>query len=135
LSHAFLYGRDPGLTCLSYAACTLWLLGYPDQARQRSHELLTLIQGLSHPLRLAYVLTLTSLHTSMLHYYLREEKAVQERADAVIALCTEYGFPLLRAGGTILRGWVLAVQGQEEAGIAQIHHGLAAWQATGARLG
>ena len=111
------------------------MLGYPDQARQRNHELLTLIQGLSHPLHLACVLTLTSLLISVLHSYPREEKAVQERAEAVIALCTEYAFPLLRAEGTMLRDWVLAVQGQEEAGIAQIHHGLAAWQATGARLG
>jgi hypothetical protein len=50
-SHAFLYGQDPGLACLSYAAWTLWLLGYPDQARQRSREMLSLIQGLSHPFR------------------------------------------------------------------------------------
>ncbi len=29
---------------------TLWLLGYPDQALQRSHEALTLAQELAHPL-------------------------------------------------------------------------------------
>src|SRR5262249_52069730 len=33
---AFLYGTDPAVICLSYAAWALWLLGYPDQARQRS---------------------------------------------------------------------------------------------------
>ena len=27
----------------------LWLLGYPDQALQRSHEALTLAQELAHP--------------------------------------------------------------------------------------
>ena len=31
-SHPFLYGHDPGVCCLSYAALALWLLGYPDQA-------------------------------------------------------------------------------------------------------
>ncbi len=32
---------------------TLWFLGYPDQALKRSHEALTLAQGLSHPYSLA----------------------------------------------------------------------------------
>jgi predicted ATPase len=53
----------------------------------------------------------------------------------VIALCTKYGFPRWLAGGTILQGWALAAQGQEEAGIAQMHQGLAAWQGAGLRLG
>jgi hypothetical protein len=48
---------------------------------------------LSHPLLLSNALPLAA----MLHYYLREGKAVQERAEAVIALCTKYGFP--RRGG------------------------------------
>jgi transcriptional regulator with AAA-type ATPase domain/predicted ATPase len=130
-SDTFLYGTDPGLACLLYAAWTLWLLGYPEQARQRSHEVLTLIQELSHPFRLAYLLTLAA----MFHYYLREEQAIQEWAEAVIALGTEYGFPVWLAAGTILRGWVLTAQGQEEAGIAQMRQGLSAWQATGAETG
>jgi predicted ATPase len=71
----------------------------------------------------------------MLHYYLREEKAVQEQAEVMIPLCTEYGFPRWLAGGTILQGWALAAQGQEEPGIAQMRQDLAAWQAAGLRLG
>src|SRR5262249_40865848 len=43
-SHAFLYGQDPGVACLSDTALTLWVLGYPDQALQRSHEALALVQ-------------------------------------------------------------------------------------------
>jgi DNA-binding NtrC family response regulator/predicted ATPase len=130
-SHAFLYGQDPGLACLAYAAWTLWLQGYVDQARQKSQEVRTLLREVANPFRLAYIRTLTA----MLHYYLREEEAVQERAEAVIALCTEHGFPLWLAGGMILRGWALAVRGQEEVGMAQIRQGLAAWQATGAETG
>jgi predicted ATPase len=117
--------------CLAHLAVTLWLLGYPDQARQRSHELLTLIQELPHSHSLSNALPLAA----MLHYYLREGKAVQERAEAVITLCTKYGFPRWLAGGTMLQGWALAAQGQEEAGMAQIRQGLAAWQAAGLRLG
>src|SRR5262249_14029103 len=46
--HTLLYGQDPGVACLSYAAQTLWWLGYPDQPLQRSHQPLTLPQPLPH---------------------------------------------------------------------------------------
>ena len=52
----------------------------------------------------------------------------------MIALSTEQGFPFWLATGTILRGWALAEQGQEEEGIAQMRQGLDAWRATGAEL-
>jgi DNA-binding NtrC family response regulator/predicted ATPase len=130
-SHAFLYGQDPGLACLAYAAWTLWLLGYADQARDKSRQVSALLREVSHPFRLAYIHTLTA----MLHYYLCDAEAVQERAEAVMALCSEHGFPLWLAVGTALRGWALSARGQAEEGIAHIHQGLATWQSTGAETG
>ena len=41
---------DPRVDCLSYAAWTLWSLGYPDQALKRSHEALALAAGAVSPL-------------------------------------------------------------------------------------
>jgi predicted ATPase len=60
--------------------------------------------------------------------------AVHEHAEAAIALSTEQGFPQWAAWGMSLHGWALAMQGQEEAGIAQVRQGTAAWRATGAAL-
>src|SRR5205823_1085994 len=54
--------------------------------------------------------------------------------EAVIALSTNQGFPLVLATGTILRGWVLAGQGQGEEGIAQICRGITAWRTAGAEV-
>jgi predicted ATPase len=127
-SLAFRYGRDPGVTSRYTAASVLWLLGYPSQALQRSHEALTLARELSH----AYSLVLALSFAAELHQFRREGPAAQERADVVIALATEYGFAQYLARGTILRGWALVEQGQGEAGIAQMRQGLAAHQATGA---
>jgi class 3 adenylate cyclase/predicted ATPase len=129
-SHAFLYGLDPGVLCLTYAANVLGLLGYAEQARKRSQEALTLAGGLSHPLSLAMALGFTA----SLHQRLREGQVTQERAETAITLSTDQGFPHWLAHGTILRGWVLAEQGQEEEGIAQMRQGLAAYRATGAEL-
>ena len=124
---AFTYGFDPEVDCLSNTSAVLWLLGYPDQALKRSHEALTLAHALSHPFSLAFALT----YTARLHQFRREGHAVQDRAEALIVLSTEQGFPVWLAWGTIFRGWALAQQGQGAQGLSQISEGLAAWQATG----
>jgi predicted ATPase len=130
-SHAFLYGRhDPGVCCLSHAAFALWYLGYPDQALKRSHESLTLAQELSHPFTLTHALS----HTAVLHCCRRERQATQERAEALIALSGEQGFPFDMASGTILWGWALTEQEQGREGIAQLRQGLAALQAKRSEL-
>ena len=106
---------DPRVDCLSYASDTLWLLGYPDQALKRSHEALALAAGLSHPFSLAYVLGCAALF----HSIRREEQLARERAEEVIILSTEQGFPSWLAVGTVVRGWALAELGQVKEGIAQ----------------
>ena len=106
------------------------MLGYPDQALRRSHEALTLAQELSHPPSLAAVL----FYVAFIHCFRREAHATQERAEAAIALANAQGFPQWLAVGTLLQGWALAMQGQEEEGIAQIRQALAAWRAMGAGL-
>jgi predicted ATPase len=50
---------------------------------------------------------------------------VQVQAEALLALATAQEFPLLVGFGTFWYGWVLAMQGQGEAGLAQIRQGLA----------
>ena len=65
------------------------------------------------------------------HLLRREEQLARERAEAVIALSTEQGFPYWLAYGTRVRGWALAEQGQVEEGIAQMLQGLAAFRAMG----
>jgi class 3 adenylate cyclase/predicted ATPase len=126
-SLAFRHGRDPGVPSRFVAASVLWMLGYPSQALQRSHEAIALAQELSH----VYSLVLALYFAAEIHQYRREGQAAQERAEAVIALSTEQGFAEYLARGIILRGWALAAQGQGEAGIAQIRQGIAAFQAIG----
>jgi class 3 adenylate cyclase/predicted ATPase len=129
-SYVVLYGQDPAVACLSYTALALWLLGYPDRARERSSAALTLAQELSHPYSQALALNLAAT----LHQYCREGLVVQEGAEAVIALSSEQGFLFRVAWGTLLRGWALTEQGYGEQGLAQLRQGLAFWQATGAEL-
>ena len=123
-------GQDPGVACRVFAAWTLWLLGYPDQALARLHEALALAHALSHPFSLAFAWC-EAAHVYQLR---RDVPAVHEQAEAAVALSTEQGFPLWAAQGTSLRGWALAMQGQGEAGMIQVRQGIAAFRATGAAL-
>ena len=127
---AFLHGEDAGVICRSYAAWTLWYLGYPAQGLARNDEAVTLAQQSTNPYSLAYAMS----WAAVFHQYCREGRAAQERAEAAISLATEQGFPLWRAAGSILRGWALAQQGQAREGSEQIRQGLLAFRATGSEL-
>ena len=129
-AYAFLYGEDTGVTCRSYAAWTLWLLGYPAQAWLQMDEALGLAQQIAHPFSLSFALC----SAAIFHQLRREEHVTQERAEATIVLATEQGFPFWTAGGSILCGWALARHGQAREGIAQLIEGLRAIHATGAEM-
>ncbi|HEV8724047.1 MAG TPA: AAA family ATPase, partial [Candidatus Binatia bacterium] len=121
--HAFLYGgHDPGVCCGSHAAHVLWLLGYPDQALQRSQDGLALARELVHPFSLAFAL----ISSAMVHKFRGERAAVQDRSEAAMILATEHGFPRWMTLGTILRGWLSVEHGFVQQGIGQMHQGLAA---------
>jgi predicted ATPase len=121
---------DPRVHCLYYASVTLWHLGYPDKALKRSQEAVVVAAGSSHPFSLAQALGFAALF----HSFRREWQIAQERAEAVIVLSTEQGFPFWLAQGTIVRGRALTEQGQVEEGLAQMRRGLAVFRDMGAEL-
>ena len=129
-SHVFLYGTEPGVFGLSYAAWALWHLGYPDQALQKSKAARTLAQERSHPFSLAGAQILTAV----LHQLRRDRALTQERAEAAITLAREHGFPVWLGQGTVLQGCARVDQGQVEEGMSQLRQGLATRQAIGAGI-
>jgi predicted ATPase len=123
-------GHDPGVACRAFAAWALWLLGYPEQALTRLHEALALAHELSHPYSLAYA----RCWAAMVSQFRRDVLAVHEHAEVAVTLSAEQGFANWSAHGTSLRGWAIAMQGQGEAGLAQVRQGTAAQRATGAAV-
>ena len=111
-------------------AFALWALGYPTQAVARMEETIGLANMLKYPMILAQ----TEFLGAMLIQHCRDVVVVRERSEAALAPCREHGFSMYLAGSRIMQGWALAVQGEGEAGIAQLRKGLATWTATGARL-
>jgi predicted ATPase len=121
------YGIDLGVGSHSHLARALWSLGYPDQALQHGQAARTLAQEVAHPFSLAFALVFAAI----VHQCRREVLAAHEQAAAAMTLATKQGFAQWVAWSTVLHGWALAMQGQGEAGLAEIRQGLAADLATG----
>jgi class 3 adenylate cyclase/predicted ATPase len=127
---AYVSGQDPGVACLSHQAWALWFLGYPDQARKRIHEALTLAHKLSHPVSTAAAANLAS----WVYQLLRDPQAAREQAEEAVSLSTALvgGSDMWRAMGVIGQGWALTEQGLPDEGIARLCAGLTALRSTGA---
>lgn len=97
----------------------------------QSQEALRLARELSHPASLTGATT----SSAILHVYLREARIAQTQAEAALTLAAEQR--IVQSGNVpkmpIIQGWTLAVQGQAEAGAAQIHEGLKDLENTGGK--
>ena len=125
-SHAFVYGQDPGVVCLSWVSWVAWVLGYPDQALQKTHA--ALARALAHPFSLAYALGCAGV----LYQLRRESVPLRTQAEETGALAREQGFAHWEAVSIVLRGGVLANEDRGVESIVEIGKGLIAWQTTGA---
>ena len=123
-------GVDVRVFTLAYMSHTLWGLGYPEQAVQRSGEALALARDVQHPFSLA----LTQAYAAMLHQFRQEPQTASTHAAMAFALCTEHRMAYYLAWATIIQGWALAAQHRREEGLIQMQHGLTAFHATGGRL-
>ncbi|MCK1512203.1 AAA family ATPase [Bradyrhizobium sp. 190] len=123
--------HDIRVICDSFVAWTLLLLGQSDQALVQSRHALAWARELSQPYTLAF-----ALHVNCVFHQLRGDGAIlAERAEELVTLATEQGFPHFVGTGTCFRGWaLLALGGSIEEAISRIQWGLAAKRATGAEI-
>jgi predicted ATPase len=123
-------GIHPQVYCQAYLALVLFCLGYPDQAFALSDAAIAEARRLAHPPSLAAALgpgaVLLSLDGN--------DAALNERAEQLVAVTAEQGFPFWGAAGTMHRGWVKVKNGDVTEGMSLLRSGLAAYRATGAVL-
>ncbi len=115
-------GHDPCVCAHDTAGAALWVLGYPDKALKRGEKALALARELNHPSSLALALH----RAAKIHQLRGEHDLVPTRAGALLTLASEQGFAAYFAGGTLMQGWALTVQGQGKDGIVQMREGLSA---------
>jgi len=127
---SILFGYEPRIANGSYLALSLWLLGYPDQARSQMQKVLTLASQASQHPTLGFTLGMATV----LHNWCGNIALTLEHATATLEFATEKDMPQWIAHGMMLQGWALAHQGRADQGIGQLQLALAGWQAAGAGL-
>jgi predicted ATPase len=108
----------------------LFCLGYPDQALVRSNGAIAEARKRAHPPTLSVSLALGTVLLSLVG----DIVALDQRADQLVALATEQGFPRWRAMGAIYCGWVKVKSGDVAEGVSLLRSGSTAYSATGAEL-
>jgi class 3 adenylate cyclase/predicted ATPase len=127
-SLTLLFAENARMALLSFLSLTLAILGFPDQAKLRSREALAEARGLSHPISLAFALSVAC----RLYFVLRDPRVVRQLAEELIALTTEQRFSFFLAMGTTYRGWALVETGDVAMGMDELRRGIAGFQASGA---
>jgi predicted ATPase len=121
-------GIHPRVLSQGFFGIVLLYLGFPDQALARSRAAIAEARGLAHPPSLAGILSLGSRLLSLVG----DKAALDERADQLVSVATEQGFPRFGAEGTIHRGWIKVENGDTAEGISLLRSGLSAYRSTGA---
>jgi len=106
----------------------LLCLGYSDQALAQTNAAIAEATRLAHPPTLVGSLSLGAVPLSLVG----DTTTLNERADQLVAVATEQGFPLWGAYGTIYRGWVKVKNRCVAEGISHLRSGSTAYRATGA---
>ena len=105
----------------------LWLLGYPEQAQQRSHEALSLSQQRPD----VFTQGMAQLHSLLYLAFRREWEVLYERAIGLEELATAAGLPQMAALARIMLGWRCAVRDRDPSGISQLRQGIETFRNSG----
>jgi TolB-like protein/class 3 adenylate cyclase/predicted ATPase len=114
------------VTSKAFLGNILFCLGYPDQGLARSNAAIAEARRLAHPPTLAPTLA----YCTRLLALVGDNAALDERADELVAVTAEHGFPLWRALGTSFRGWITVKNGDVAKGILLLRSGSSDYRAT-----
>ena len=122
--------RTPGSASLCYLAYGRALQGHEAEALRHLEAALRGAEERDHAFTRG-----CALHFAGLIHELRGDfGAARDYAEREVAVAREHRFPFWLAGGTHMRGRVLAVEGRLDEGLSLMREGLAIWKATGAGL-
>jgi class 3 adenylate cyclase/tetratricopeptide (TPR) repeat protein len=106
---------------ISHLAWDLAILGFPDQAKKISQQLLVAVQSMSRPFPLALAL----FYTSLLDQTLREVQRAEDHSASALAIAADYGLPHVLSLASAVHGWSLSFRGEVDIGIAKMRRGIA----------
>ena len=114
-----------------YRAHYLWMLGYPDQARQIARETAEHVHRLNHPFEIAFALTLGA----QVYEYCHQPDVLLQSALEAERVGNEFGVPLMsEIMAEISKGEAWLLQGRIEESIGQLRESVRRLDQTGHRI-
>jgi predicted ATPase/DNA-binding SARP family transcriptional activator len=129
-SHAYRFGQDPGITCLSYLSLISMSMGYAEKAVLISEQALSLAEKVAHPFSMALAMSFAAL----LYRLTKEWGQAKTKVELARALSADHGFPFWEVMATTLEGSIVAERDPQK-GIEMIRTGMESWDAMGLKLG
>ncbi len=126
-THLSMYSQDPRVVCLSRLALVLHYLDEPAEAARRAREAIEHAEELEHPFSLAYALNFTA----WLAIEMDEKALARDRVERMASLADDQQLGFVRPMGSVLRGWLLAGQGDTSNAVALIREGIDAYARSG----
>jgi len=123
-------GILPQVISQAWLGKALFCLGFPERSLARSNAAIAEARRLAHVPSLNDSLSIATRLLSLVG----DDAALGERADQLVSVATEQGFPLSRALGEIYRGWVKVKNGELTEGMTLLRSGSTAYRAGGAEL-
>jgi predicted ATPase len=124
---ATLFGSDVRVAILCYRPWALWLLGYPEAALADADAALKD----AHEIGQAGTLMVARFHAPLLFMLCGKYATAEAIGNDLVSLAEEKDSSQWRAGGMLVRGWVLALNGKASDSIHTLVSGILAWRSTG----
>jgi predicted ATPase len=125
---AMRFGHDVLVSALSWRAFSQWALGRSHAGMADLERAIVEAREFGHAATLMYALA----HVSLTLIYMGKLDGAAELADELMQLANGKGSSFWNAYGKLLRGRVLALEGQDRAAADMIEAGISAMQSTGA---
>jgi predicted ATPase len=125
---AMRFGHDVLVSALAWRAFSQWALGRTDAATADLERAIGEAREFGHAATLMYALA----HVSLTLIYMGKLDAAEGLAGELMQLADEKGSRFWNAYGTLLRGRMLALEGQDRAAADMIEAGITAMRSTGA---
>ena len=124
------YGENPAVGCHSWAALSLWYMGYVDQALKHVEQSLDLA---GHP-DLLFSLAGAKMRAADVHLLRRDVPRTLRWASEAEALAEEHGYRYKCYFAMALKGWALAMAGQLSDGLETMQRAMALLDGIGAQI-
>lgn len=125
---AMRFGHDILVSALSWRAFSQWSLGRTDAAAADTNRAIREAREFGHAATLMYALA----HVSLTLIYMGKLTAAIQFAGELMQLADAKGSRFWNAYGKLLRGRVLALEGEDHAAVDMIEAGISAMRSTGA---